>query len=122
MASPLVWLGTNGPNITVQGTASETYVADFKALAGDDYIEIDGNLIDSVIQGNEGSDGINLESSEIQDSTVYGGAGNDLIEIRTQNGTDNQFWGDGGHDEIILGSKTFGAEYSGITIKAIKRL
>ena len=118
MASPLVWLGTNGPNITVQGTASETYVADFKALAGDDYIEIDGNLIDSVIQGNEGSDGINLESSEIQDSTVYGGAGNDLIEIRTQNGTDNQFWGDGGHDEIILGSKTFGAEYSGITIKA----
>ena len=118
MANPLVWLGTNGPNITVQGTASETYVADFKALAGDDYIEINGNLIDSVIQANEGADGINLESSEIQDSTVYGGAGNDLVIIRTQNGTDNQFWGDGGDDEIILGSKTFGAEYSGITIKA----
>ncbi|MCX5966286.1 MAG: hypothetical protein NTV57_01320 [Cyanobacteria bacterium] len=118
MATPIVWLGTNGPNITVQGTASETYVADFKALAGDDYIEIDGNLIDSIVQGNEGADAINLESSEIQASTVYGGAGNDLIEIRTQNGSDNQFWGDGGSDEIILGSKTFGAEYSGIIIKA----
>ena len=118
MATPLVWLGTNGPNITVQGTAAETYDADFKALAGDDYIEINGNLIDSVIQGNEGADIINLESSEIQDSTVYGGASNDLIVIRTQNGSDNQFWGDGGSDEIILGSKTFGAEYSGIIIKA----
>ncbi len=87
-------------------------------LTGDDYLQVDADLLDSSLNGNEGSDEIVSNSTEIQDSTVHGGEGDDLIFINTQTGSGDQFWGDSGNDQITLSSESFDANYDKVIIEA----